>query len=383
MCNEKMLTEIHECVRYILWRGEMARHINFLEVSTFRGIRNLRLDSFADINIITGNNKSGKTSLLEILESFSDPVKMKTWIMLGRNAINTNGLSLYDRLELLFDVDDEEKEIRYSIEYLGERHEICLKAHVEQEMLPYEKVRKIARWFSSVGDEQRGATLVNACVVDFLDNNKVVNTELLYDVQATMNLFTPKGSRKNIVYVSPTDHARGFLFLSEVLDEPELYSEMLKIMQDFDDDIISINADRKNDRSTSSAVVYKILSKKHKKAIPLNLYGDGMKKALLLMSAVIKAKDGVLLLDEFETAIHTSAMEHIFKWILDTCIRLNVQVFMTSHSDEAILKVLTCSPELSKKMKHITLYKNGESTVARELTVEKAITLRKKGVELR
>ena len=361
----------------------MARHIKSIEVSTFRGIRDLRLDNFADINIITGNNNSGKTSLLEILESFSDPMKMKTWVMLGRNAANANGLSLYDRLELLFDVDDEEKEIRYSIEYLDEKHEICLRAHVDQEILPYEKVKKIARWFSLIGDEQRDAALVNAFVVDFLDNNKVVNTELLYDVQATMNLFTPKGSRRNIVYVSPTDHARGFLFLSEVLDEPELYSEMLKVMQDFDDDIISINADRKNDRSTSSGVVYKILSKKHKKAIPLNLYGDGMKKALLLMSAVIKAKDGVLLLDEFETAIHTSAMDHIFKWILDTCIRLNVQVFMTSHSDEAILKALTCSPELSEKMKHITLYKNGESTVARELTVEKAIALRKKGVELR
>ena len=32
-----------------------------------------------------------------------------------------------------------------------------------------------------------------------------------------------------------------------------------------------------------------------------------MKKAILLMSAVIAAKDGILLLDEFETAIHTSA----------------------------------------------------------------------------
>lgn len=100
-------------------------------------------------------------------------------------------------------------------------------------------------------------------------------------------------------------------------------------MKEFDENILSINYDKNNfGRGT-----YKILSKSNNKALPLNVYGDGMKKAILLMSAVVKANDGILLLDEFETAIHTSAMERTFKWILETCKKLNVQVFMTSHSD--------------------------------------------------
>ena len=37
------------------------------------------------------------------------------------------------------------------------------------------------------------------------------------------------------------------------------------------------------------------------------------------MSAVLKAQNGILLLDEFETAIHTSAMDRTFRWILETC----------------------------------------------------------------
>ena len=68
--------------------------------------------------------------------------------------------------------------------------------------------------------------------------------------------------------------------------------------------------------------VSKILSKSNKKALPLNVYGDGMKKAILLMSAVIAAKDGILLLDEFETAIHTSAMNKTFKWIIESCEKI-------------------------------------------------------------
>ena len=38
-------------------------------------------------------------------------------------------------------------------------------------------------------------------------------------------------------------------------------------------------------------------------------------------------------------------MNKTFKWIIESCKKLNVQVFMTSHSKEEIDKVLKCSPE--------------------------------------
>ena len=133
-----------------------------------------------------------------------------------------------------------------------------------------------------------------------------------------------------------------------------------------------------------SKPVYKILSKTNHKAIPLNFYGDGVKKAILLLSAVVTAKGGILLLDEFEIVIHTSAMREIFAWIVNTCIKLDVQLFMTSHSKEAIDKVLQCSPEIQDKMRLITLYSNQDKIVSRVLDGEMAIKLKDDlGVELR
>lgn len=79
--------------------------------------------------------------------------------------------------------------------------------------------------------------------------------------------------------------------------------------------IMSINYDNSEENGRRRGI-YKILSKSHKKALPLNAYGDGMKKAVLLMSAVIAAEDGVLLIDEFETAIHTSAMQNLMLLLL-------------------------------------------------------------------
>ena len=102
------------------------------------------------------------------------------------------------------------------------------------------------------------------------------------------------------------------------------------------------------------------------------------------MSAVMKARNGVLLLDEFETAIHTSAMDRTFRWILRTCQKLNVQVFLTSHSREAIDKVLKCDPELQKDISVYTLYKDREQTLVRHLTGEQAVEAQDNmGLELR
>ena len=56
----------------------------------------------------------------------------------------------------------------------------------------------------------------------------------------------------------------------------------------------------------------------------------------------------------------------------------------STHSEEAIDKVLKCSPELQDKIKVFTLYKNDKETVVRALTAHKAIEIKDEmGLELR
>lgn len=45
----------------------MAIHIKDFDIQEYRGIKNLTLKNLNSINILTGNNNSGKTSILEIL----------------------------------------------------------------------------------------------------------------------------------------------------------------------------------------------------------------------------------------------------------------------------------------------------------------------------
>lgn len=248
----------------------MNNHISDIYIKSFKGISNLKLKDIKLINILTGGNNSGKTSVLEVIQNMKNSSDFR---------------------------------MRY------------------------------------------------------------ISEEVRVD---------------KIIYVSPIRHAEGDFYLSQILDYPEMYEQMLQVLKEYDKDIISINYDD-NERET-----YKILSKSNKKALPLDVYGNGMKKAILLMNAVIAAKDGILLLDEFETAIHPSAMNTTFKWIIESCKKLNVQVFMTSHSKEAIDKVLKCSPECIDDIAVYTLYKDSEGTSVRRLDGKMAIEAQDEmGLELR
>ncbi|MBR4026419.1 MAG: ATP-binding protein, partial [Lachnospiraceae bacterium] len=359
-----------------------------IDIDSFRGIDSLKLSNLAQINILTGDNNCGKTSVLEVLESFRQPDDMIMWDSLTRRYVyGRTGISSYEGIYNLFNINLDEKKIQYTLKTKDKDITLMIYAkELKEQLLETEYYKLIGYSSRNLYDnkeEIESNIEVSKLEIEIKLNERVIENKVIYEGQNSILRGVIKRNlelRQNIVYISPMHHVTGNIFLSEVLDNPELYEEMLTILKEYDEDIISINYD--NNRMGNG--VYKILSKSHKKALPLNVYGDGMKKAVLLMSAVVKAKDGVLLLDEFETAIHTSAMKQTFKWILETCKKLNVQVFMTSHSKEAIDKVLKCAPDLWNDMAIYTLYKNDTKMSVRRLDAIKAIEVQDEmGLELR
>ncbi len=374
----------------------MKGYIKDIKIAAFRGIRSLQLDDLLPINIITGDNNCGKTSVLEVLGSLEAPENFSFWRTLlrkGNSPVMSGGMTFYEGFYDLFDADSDLKRLEYTVKTLDNRStNVVLTAQEDMELLTEEEHAKLCGFFYVRDEEDNEPVLmpVSKLLMEVRVNGKKISEDCIYDGQNRFRVAIrspektgKKASERKVIYISPIRHAEGDVFLSSILNDPELYEDMLAILREYDKDIISINYDR-NENSTSGRGLYKILSRSHKKALPLNVYGDGMKKAILLMSAVVRAKDGILLLDEFETAIHTSAMDKTFRWILETCMKLNVQVFLTSHSKEAIEKVLRCAPDLQNQMAVYTLYKDQGKTTARRLTGGKAIMVQDDmGLELR
>ena len=70
--------------------------------------------------------------------------------------------------------------------------------------------------------------------------------------------------------------------------------------------------------------------------LPLYSLGDGMLRALGISLALVSAKDGILLIDEFENGLYYTVQPDIWKLIFRVARHLNVQVFATTHSWDCI-----------------------------------------------
>ena len=364
----------------------MEKYLQKFSIHEYKGMRDLTLDNLNFINILTGDNNSGKTSVLELLSSIDNPQNTGAWILCSRtDSLRSRNRLYFNGFYNMFPIDKDEKNIAYSfIDKNGKLNTVELMAEIEETQISEREMYRL-NGLLRTGSTKREDEIMDVLCMHLYTyiNSEKVNEDSIYDFQSRISKFVNKKVHFiRTTYVSPVDRAIGVLKLDDILSDSELYEEMLKILQAFDDNITNINA-LKNDNNPFFTE-YMVLTKNHSKALPLTAYGDGMKNALLLLSAVVKARNGVLLLDEFETAIHTSAMDSIFSWLLKSALKLNVQVFLTSHSKEAIEKIMQCSSELQPYINLYTLYKFEGKNYVRTMTCREAINAQDNlGLELR
>ena len=77
--------------------------------------------------------------------------------------------------------------------------------------------------------------------------------------------------------------------------------------------------------------------------IPIGSLGDGIWRMLGLALSLVRAENGVLLIDEIDTGFHHTVMSDMWKMVCETAKRLNVQVFATTHSHDAVDSLATIS----------------------------------------
>src|SRR5260370_20832421 len=115
----------------------------------------------------------------------------------------------------------------------------------------------------------------------------------------------------------------------------------------------------------------------------INLFGDGLRHAFTLASTMPSVRNGLLLIDELESAIHTEALEKTFRWLVQSCAQNNVQLFATTHSLEVLATILHPSRE-DIGLRVYRLQKDNEKVTAKNVSKEMILRLREDlGVEVR
>jgi AAA15 family ATPase/GTPase len=64
--------------------------------------------------------------------------------------------------------------------------------------------------------------------------------------------------------------------------------------------------------------------------------GDGINRILTIILALVNADSGFLLIDEFENGLHYTVQEKLWSIIFQLSKELNIQVFVTTHSEDCI-----------------------------------------------
>lgn len=379
-----------------------------LTIERFRGLRDLHLEGLGRVNLLVGGNNSGKTSVLEALSVYCAPLDPWTWLITsGRREPGPFGprTTNVDRLRWLF---PQQASADPSVLYEGSvRVQATGSTEVQSFTAQCQELRGTR--IEPSRSERDGAGESNVDASDEADL-EVERRGIQLDVRIKRrieqpSLFDPEdvGTAKNSFilwenerFSSPrkgigpalpnqsiTSYDHWFRALPvRRFSEAKMggfEGAVLNLLKSIDPRIIG--AEVLAPRAPEAALY---LRDAVAGLLPLSAFGDGLRRVLLMALAIPRATGGVLLVDEIETAIHVSVLAKVFRWMLDACKEYNVQLFVTTHSLEALDAVLAAdtTPEedivgyrLGSSSDSITAKRYGEDLLKR-LRSERGIDVR-------
>lgn len=316
-----------------------------MEIEQFRGIKGLELKRLGDVNLLLGNNDVGKTTVLEAVKMFEAPNNVN--VILRNARERTLPARMYRResytpveyLWNLFPFSQEKKQISLCAGIDGQIEKLAVSGELIHVLRPVSAEE--LRGYSSPG-KKRGTAMTEEEVLTFQGQIHYqgeilpVSIDELYYFRVPLDI---SKSFRTIEYMAPGDHLSGKNNSSIYRTTKMQELEIVKLLNLIDPDIEGF----KLEEGSTSLSRNQIIEHKRFGNVPLYTYGDGMKKTLSLAASVVNAKGGVLLIDEIETSLQTSNLKQVFAWLLQACRKFHVQLFVTTHSLEAISALAACA----------------------------------------
>ena len=335
-----------------------------LHIGHFRGIRDLTLHDLRDVNLLLGGNDTGKTSILEALTLFEKPDDLSSILRASRLRIQTRSAvsrlsySLLDSFLHLFPFSDvPEKELSLTAFVEGQRNTLDIHGELSRIFRASEQKNSSALSDNDVQEDEAREMSAFEGALSF--NGTIQAIEISED--STYRLDSRKKQWLNNDYIAPGQH------LAEIINRSVFYYksweyQTVELLQMIDPAIEGIKlVPSEQNISRMNQVI------EHRKygEIPLYTYGDGMKKILSIASILPNAKDGVLMIDEIETSLQASILSKVFEWLLNACKLYKIQLFITTHSLEAISTMTRCASEHPSELACYRLEKNDGYTKVR------------------
>lgn len=354
----------------------MKVRISTLTIERFRSLRQLKLEGLGRVNLITGRNNTGKSSILEalrILASDASPSVLSSILRYREEDIGEAeepgrpvDLESLTQLGNLFTGFPQVSEIKEPIVLAanGGRRSMRLTISVglfSEQREPDGTRRLVPQQTLPMAE----AELMPALVMQSGSVRRVMPLDYLKRF-ARGRIFRgdlPDEPRLPCVFVSPYGGERtanlGTLWDKIALSDRE--KDVVEALQIIAPDIMGVSmVGGEAQRQMRTAIVR---SSGFKRPVPLRSFGDGLNRLFGIVLSLVNAKDGFLLIDEFENGMHHSIQLDVWRGILRLSKLLGVQVFATSHSWDAVEAFQKASAEDPEEGLLIRLSRKGESVI--------------------
>jgi AAA15 family ATPase/GTPase len=331
--------------------------LDSLNIKNYRNLKELRLSSLGRINLITGKNNTGKSTLLEAIaiyaskgnlslvyqllgdrgENFRQSESNKNSTELNIRALSslfTNRILSFNKIDAiligssentLFGLEESSEKsvgirfVRYFDKVVQLPDKGNLNTLIRTERTIAEEISESQSGEYKIGLEIRAG---NSSYILSLDEDRPFRFG-----------YKGLGNNERLEFIRTRNidkDINGRLWDNIILTEKERYViDALKIIEPNTERIAFIE---ENQRERSAVIK---LSNSNI-VVPLRSMGDGINRILTIILALVNADSGFLLIDEFENGLHHSVQEKLWDIIFTLSQSLKIQVFVTTHSEDCI-----------------------------------------------
>lgn len=258
--------------------------LDHIHIENFRLFKSLDIPKVGQVNLITGKNNSGKTTLLEALRLWANRdslTKVRSVLLhILKQRGELNGTPEEDFATVFYEPRREKLEINeLEMRYKGE----------------------------------------SITIQDFSIKTRS------NDVQYTTSPGALIDSSNFIPASFEITNARLWKNI-ELTDKEDKVAEVLRIIEP---NIVRVSVNEADGTA-------KVRLKNSPKPLPLKNFGEGMNRLLTVALGLVSAENDMLLIDEIDLGLHHSVQHLLWEIVFQKAKDLNVQVFATTHSSDCV-----------------------------------------------
>lgn len=327
------------------------RFFKELTINNFRGFDYIKVENLGQVNLFLGKNCAGKSSLLEAI-----------FLLTGLG----NPQSVKKITEVRCDKEGEINDLKYLFYNANIKDPLLLHAILSD---GEERTLKITPYYRNSSHQDGFVRKYNMSTFKGVDLEGRYSKKGSYSIERVGRLATSGEESKLINFYLNEDETDDFpedlnedfaLYVTLNKDERRLLraycnlvrrnkkEDLLASLKLFDERITQIEA-------FSDGIYLKVEGMEE--LLPLSMTGDGLRRFFKLALGINAFNSRIIVIDEIDNGLHYSAYTLLWKSILTLCHQKKLQLFITTHSLEAIVALeKTLRTEMNEMQEAIRLY---------------------------